>query len=65
MRYSFFYLQCQVEVNVLWNCGAWRWAFVIDGHGPSVIGKNLTGTAAGCLQEACAVARKTIAQPLT
>jgi hypothetical protein len=64
MRHSFFYLQHQVEVDVLENGGTWRWAFIIDGHGPSVTSRDLVSTAASGLQEACAVARTAIAQPL-
>lgn len=65
MRHSFFYLQRQVEVDVLENGGTWRWAFIIDGHEPSVTGQGLTGTPAKGLQEARAVAKTAIAQALT
>lgn len=62
MRHSFFYLQRQVEVNVMENDGRWRWAYVINGHGPSIINEGLTGTAAEGLQEACKAARTVLAQ---
>jgi hypothetical protein len=62
MRHSFFYLQRQVEVNVMENGGTWRWAFIIDGSGPSVTDKGLTDTAVQGLQAACQAARTVLAQ---
>lgn len=65
MRHSFFYLQRQVEVNVLENGGTWRWAFVIDGNGTSMTSKSLDCTAVGGLKEACAAARMVIEKAKT
>lgn len=65
MRYSFFYLQCQVDIDFIENGGTWRWAFAIDGRGPSGVGMRLTGAVATSLQEACAVARAVVQQTLT
>lgn len=63
MRHSFFYLQRQVEVNVMENSGTWRWAFIIDEPGPSMTDKGVTDTAVQGLQAACQAARTVLAQP--